>query len=564
MLNESAPVFNVDLNRGFRIWHISEIYQIGQEDTDGVNNHVPNVDDMVVDWTRGILRVTYINLQTGESRLEIWRVPTETGIADRDIILGLAPGSITEHYRVYVDSSVVPHVMSFDSRLHIYGSNVSHVKVFKGHDIDDKTGVVISARYDQNGVLISDNIEVVDVVPAEDNNPAIKQPRTAHSSIEVTDGEVLTLVAYNQNSSVAAVSRLLAKNTSFIKASAAATEYIVDVYIESPFLSKTLQNTLHYPHNLPLNSMNLVGVVKYNNGRKVRYPINNQSRMRLFGIENYIPSVVGQSVPLVLSYRLDSDETTFSHSFKNGAISIPYKAITTDEDLRYNVKLYVVPKWISDSVGYTLEYYLYSMERDIAINVTQYVETDATQTTSFNPTLYGALQKLVVVIQLKDVDSTYQSYRHVQRFNITLLGRPHTTDAPYLIDYNADGDLVYGVGLFAHTCRDGDDPSKWNIDISQGEIDTHKWLQKMYANIDPLVIREEEAEAPIPNHMLVTIDNDEFLIPIEDYRELIQVDFEPNVNCMLTIQWIRQTPTNDLHLGISSLNIVNDEDNDVG
>ena len=422
MLNESAPVFNVDLNRGFRIWHISEIYQIGQEDTDGVNNHVPNVDDMVVDWTRGILRVTYINLQTGESRLEIWRVPTETGIADRDIILGLAPGSITEHYRVYVDSSVVPHVMSFDSRLHIYGSNVSHVKVFKGHDIDDKTGVVISARYDQNGVLISDNIEVVDVVPAEDNNPAIKQPRTAHSSIEVTDGEVLTLVAYNQNSSVAAVSRLLAKNTSFIKASAAATEYIVDVYIESPFLSKTLQNTLHYPHNLPLNSMNLVGVVKYNNGRKVRYPINNQSRMRLFGIENYIPSVVGQSVPLVLSYRLDSDETTFSHSFKNGAISIPYKAITTDEDLRYNVKLYVVPKWISDSVGYTLEYYLYSMERDIAINVTQYVETDATQTTSFNPTLYGALQKLVVVIQLKDVDSTYQSYRHVQRFNITLLG----------------------------------------------------------------------------------------------------------------------------------------------
>ena len=57
--------------------------------------------------------------------------------------------------------------------------------------------------------------------------------------------------------------------------------------------------------------MNLIGVVKYNNGKKVRYPINNQTRMRLFGIENYVPSVVGQSVPLVLSYRLDVNETTF-------------------------------------------------------------------------------------------------------------------------------------------------------------------------------------------------------------------------------------------------------------
>ena len=38
MLNESAPVFNIDLNRGFRIWYIDEIYQVGQEDTDGVNN----------------------------------------------------------------------------------------------------------------------------------------------------------------------------------------------------------------------------------------------------------------------------------------------------------------------------------------------------------------------------------------------------------------------------------------------------------------------------------------------------------------------------------------------
>ncbi len=564
MLNESAPVFNVDLNRGFRIWNINEIYQVGQEDTDGVNNHVPNVDDMVVDWTRGIMRVTYINLETGESRLEIWRVPTETGIQDRDIVLGLAPGSITEYYRVYVDSSVSPHVMSFDTRLHIYGSNISHVKIFKGDDIDEDTGVVISARYDQNGVLISDNLDVVEVVPSEDNNPAIKQPVTASSKLPITDGEVLTMVAYNQNGSVGAVSRLLGKNTSFVKASAAATEHIVDVYIESPFLSKTQDNVLHYPHNLPLNSMNLIGVVKYNNGKKVRYPINNQTRMRLFGIENYVPSVVGQSVPLVLSYRLDVNETTFSQSFKNGAISIPYKAITTDEDLRYNVKLFAVPKWISDSVGYTLEYYLYSMERDIAINVTQYVESDATQTSSFNPTLYGTKQKLVVVLQLKDVDSTYQSYRHVQSFSITLLGRPHTTDAPYLIDYNNDGDLVYGVGLFAHTCRDGDDPTKWNIDISQGEIDTHKWLQKMYRDIDPLVIRDAEPEAPTPNHFLFTIDDEEFLIPLEDYRSPIQVDFEPNENCVLTLKWIRQTPTNDLQLGISSLNIVNDEDNDVG
>ncbi len=562
MLNESAPVFNIDLNRGFRIWYIDEIYQVGQEDTDGVNNFVPNVNDMVVDWTRGILRVTYIDLETGESRLEVWRVPTETGVADRDIILGLAPGGITEYYRVYIDSSVIPHVMSFDSRLHIYGSNVSHVKVFRGDDIDNDTGVVISARYDQNGVLISDNLEVVTVTPPEDNQPAIKQPITGSSTLPLTDGEIVTLVAYNQNHSVAAVARLLVRNTSFVKASAAPTEHIVDVYIESPFLSKTQDNVLHYPHNLPLNSMNLIGVVKYNNGRKVRYPINNQSRMRLYGIENYVPSVVGQKVPLVLSYRLDSTESTFSQDFRNGSISIPYNAITIDEDLRYNVKLYVVPKWHNDTLGYTLEYYLYSMERDIVINVTDYVEADSTQNTVFNPTLYGTLQRVVVVLQLKDVDSTYQSYRHIQSFSITLLGRPHTVDSPYLIDYNSDGDHVYGQGLSAHAFRDGDDPTKWNIDISSGYGNTQEWLQEMYRDIDPLVIRESEPEAPYPTHFLFTIDDEEFLIALEDYREFIQVDFEPNVNCVVTLQWIRQTPTNDLQLGISSLNIVNDEDND--
>lgn len=547
-MTTTPVVLNIDQNRGFRFWNLAEIY-LG-EDTPG--RFVPNLDDAVLDWEKGLFKVVYIDPTTYVPTLARMDTAKFLGPDVQDEVLGVGPGYLSENYRLYVDKTVTPAVITVDSRVNIKGSDNVKCKIFMGSDISDN-GTVISAHYNQSGALVSDalDLELVDDDP--NGTKAIKVPRTGHTRLELHDGELLTLVAYNNANTPTYIIRLLALNTNFVKRGNAPVRHVTGIRLISPQLSKTEHNTLHYPLNLPLKSMLIEGVVEYSDGGSVKHNIDGTT-MVLHGLENYLATIPDQEIPLTLTYKLDEDETSYMAVSPAGTVAAQYKAVTIDEDVIYNVKLFVAPQWKGNSSGYALRFFLYNTERDIALEVTDKVGFDTVNAMAFQPYLYGVKQSLAAVLDLSAVDQRWMSYRHVQTFDITLLSPPYSREQPWLIDYNSDGESVYGGEVHADAVQNID--GKYDFYISGYHTELSDWLTDVYLKIDPLIDRSVEGSPIIPTHMRVIIDKQhEFYRPVTQWRDGFEVDFIPNSECTVDIQWTKETGTNTLELGLSTLSL---------
>ncbi|MBF6682381.1 hypothetical protein, partial [Acinetobacter baumannii] len=77
------------------------------------------------------------------------------------------------------------------------------------------------------------------------------------------------------------------------------------------FVENSRTNDINYPVNLPVPSFNPIAVVQYNDGSQVEYPVNGD-KFSLFGLEQFPSTIIGHSVPLVLSYRLDPNEAALA------------------------------------------------------------------------------------------------------------------------------------------------------------------------------------------------------------------------------------------------------------
>lgn len=546
-MSSEIIVLDEDKNRGHRQWLIDEIYQ--GEDSKG--NVVPNLDDSVIEWEgRGLCRVVYVDPTTKLSTLEPIDPLKLAGVVDENVMLGAGPGYIDETYRLYVNDSVNPHTIAVDSRLHGYGSELRSCKVFLGTNIHND-GVVISQRIDQAGQVISDSLEIEKVSSDPVDLRPIFVPRSGYTAHDLEDGEVVTLVFYNNNNNPVSINKLLVKNTRFIKRANAPIKHVTGIRLESPHLSPDSPNTLEFPLNIPLSSILMEGVVTYSNGQERKVNIDNTA-MSLFGIENYVPSIEGQMIPLVLNYTLDTDESTFMDA-PQGTINVPYQAVTTELDTLYQVKLYVAPKWTGDVTGWSLRFFLFNMARDTLIEVTDHVIYDTTNHMAFQPTRYGLKQTIGLILQLADIDPSFTQFTHIQTLDITLRDRAHNRRDPWLIDYNSDGDHVLGDGVYA--CFELND-SMYDFDITMGQVELSDWLLEVYRRGDPLVNRKLEAEAPEPTHMKIVVDGiHEFYRPIEDWRQPFSVDFVPTSECTIDVFWVRETGTSPLQLGMTTFNI---------
>jgi len=546
-------------NKEFRTWNITEIYI--EEDAGHPGRWVPNVDDMVVDWDVGLFRVVFVNELTGKSTLQPWDAAEMNGVDDLDILIGVAGGSVNESYRVYIDNSVTPSTLALDSRLHVYGSAAAHIKLFKGADISDN-GTVISVQINTSGDVVSDNIPLTLVGSKLSNNTtlppgtnvAIKAPVVSNTTHDISDGELIVAVVYDDVGMVTGITRLLAINTAFVREANAAVKHVTGISIKSPFLSTTLTDTLQYPLNLPLTSMLIKGVVHYNDGDTREVTIDG-NEMSLFGLDSYVPTIVNQKVPLVLSYNLSVGESTFAGNSAAGIITKSYEARTLSAETAYNLKVYVAPRWIDDVTGYELKYYMYNVDRDTVVDVTEHIELDVTNGWIFNPIKYGTSQRIAIVLNLQDVDSKYIEHRHVQTFTIHLIGPAHAYESPWVIDYNNDGEVDYGNNIYA-LMTESDEDGFWDVKICAETNDVSEWLLRTFSATDPLVNSVIEGVPPTPTHFKVVIDEDEFYQPIENWAQAMKIDFVPKIDCTVEVFWIHENQTSNLQLAMGSLNVV--------
>lgn len=552
-VNDTPLVGLQDETRSFRLWLKSEIY-----DNQGPGIYVPNKNDGVWEWETGLWRVVDVDRTTGLSVLAKYVPPKDSGTVDEtDILLGAGPGYQSESFRAMIDTSVMPHTLALESRLHVYGTTLSYVKVFLGSDIS-ATGTVISAMYDQGGTLLGENIPLELVRQANNaqsqvagvDNYAVKAPMVGYTHFSLPDNEVVTMVAYDDAGVARSVAKMLVVNTAFIRTTDASKKYVQSVHLESPFMAEGNDRLLKFPINLATAALDARGVVTYSNGERLRMPIDG-TKFQLHGLSNYVASIVGQKIPLVLTYNLSPEEYVYGASTGVAKhVSEPYAATTELMDGAYSPKLFVTPVWIDAVSGYRLEWFLYNLDREVLVNVTPLVQVQSSSR-AFNPTEYGTMQNLVVAVDMNRVDSRFKAWRHVQTVGVALLARGDLQETNWTVSYSPGQETPYGLTTSAVATFINQNLTR--INLACGQTTQEAWLAKVFYTTEPLFNAGLEIRAPEPNYFVLVAGNTRVEYPISAWNSVIEISDTLREGSVVYLEFKRRTTTTDLQLGISGM-----------
>lgn len=542
----------IDQQRGYREWLKREIYT----GPSGTGPWVPNVDDAVRDWDVGLFRVTSVDYTTGLSTMIPWHEPDSgNGVIANDVLLGSGPGSQSESYRMYVDTTVVPHTLALDGRLHIYSSQAAYCKVFVGTDIT-ATGLVVSAQVDQNGNVTTENLSLSNVATSTQlNNTAIKAVNPGVCTANLQDGEVVTAVIYAANGTVLSYSKMLVSVTDFIRTTDAYQKYVTSIELLSPFRSSSDNSLINVPINVMIQSTALQGKVHYSDGSSIVLPIDG-TRFQLAGLSNYVASVVGQHVPLVLIYNFAPNEYGYQlgGTYPNRFMTANYSITTTELVGAYSVKIYTIPVWNTVSNQYQLKYFLYNLDRNAVYDVTSYVQLVAPNGT-FSPLSYNNTQTLTERLDLSSIGASYAYYIQTQTIDLNLL-TPGTSALPnWWVQYSPGG-AQYGGNIFANVHNVSG--TNYTVDLSSGKADLTSWLQAFYYDAEPLFDPIAEGQPLAPNFVRVKIGSFTRTIGVSEWDTVmtsVTLTTAPNPGEVALLEFILDTGTGVLELGIGAMPI---------
>lgn len=537
-----TPIYNPEARWCW--WNINEIYTGGV----GSNKYVPKTNDYVMDSdTYTVYIVVGVDATTLIATLvEIKPSNLSNNLSNDDILFGVGPGTQADTYRVYLDTSVTPYVMAVDARLKVAGTMCSYAKIFKGADTS-ATGKVVSKLYNQNGTLLSQNIPLELAAVDSHTNHSIRVVSVCYSNDRLADGELVTIVFYNDAGHVVSKRQMLIENTAFIRSVNAGTKYISHISLESPFMTNTNDGLIEFPLNIPTQALNLVGVVHYSDGSTIKMPVDG-SKFRMYGIDQYVSTIVGQKIELVLSYVLSPNEIVYGAVVGDGKfITAPYNIVTTKTDGSYMVKLFGYPVWQSDIAGYRMNWFLYNLDRNIKFNVTQYVSYG--NAAAFDPLAYGILQRLSVNINLKDVNGSFKAYIHTQSIDIVLKHPGTDPRTSWLVGFESSvSKPLFGEGLFARVTNN-------TLNISSGIATKELWLEKMYNFTYPLMDKSSEVLPPTPNYFAIVYDNVRYEHPIDNWNVGLTISVIPTLGKTIFIEFFKRTPNSDIQLSIAGLSI---------
>ena len=502
-----------------RTWNLENLY-VGPQGTD-IQRWVPNVDDMIWDWATGWFRVTHIDETNNYlATLVSWKDPsTAGGVADEDVLLGAGPGTQSESYRVFTNSTLTPFTGEFDGRLRIYARRASYIKLFRGRDATGN-GTVISAMYDQSNNFVSNKVPLELVQNPYGENLAIKSPTKFWLTQQMDNGESVTAIVYGQDDEPLSSSHLLIVNSQNYMHGGAATKYITSIRLDSQFMADGEESLVQMPLSMPVASAMFRGIVTYSNGDVLSLPVDG-TKFQLAGINSYISSELGGRMPLRLIYVLSPEENA---AVVNGNetyrfIDRPYEVETVEAMSNYNVKLFTYPVWNAGLNKYTLKHFLTNLDREEVWDVTAATHVHV-NSPAFDGSLYNQDQNLTFVVELDEVDSMFADFRHVIPATVNLASPGTVTGPKWTMRFSAGLD-VYGGQLFANASDAGG--GNWEFNVGSGIATVQEWIDKAFYATGPIFNPSSEAQAPQPTHFALIVDGVEVTRTVSDYDQDISV-----------------------------------------
>ena len=531
------------------MWSIDEIFKEG---SNGAGHYVPKVNDYVVDpetYTTWI--VTSIDAVTLYPVMSEKRPANMSySLSETDVLFGVGPGTQSDTYKVYLDKSVMPYVLAIDARLKIGGTMSAYAKIFKGANTSDQSQI-ISRMYDGAGNFLTDRVPLELAAIDSHVNYSIKIASPCYTNFDLPDGELVTVVIYNIEGHVVSKRQCLIENTAFIRQVNTSQKYVTNISLESAFLSAAQDNTLEFPLNVPLNALNLIGVVHYSDGSSRKLPVDG-TKFRMLGLEQYVSTIVGQQINLVPSYALSNDEAVYGAVTSNGRyVTEAYKLKTMDPNNAYTVKVFGYPVWVDPANGYQLRWFMFNLDRNVFFDVTNEVLI-APNFGAFNPKGYGYTQQKAIQLNLRDVSGAFKPYIHTQVFNIELKGQPNADATPWTVLSSLNStDTPYGNNLFIH--RLVNSPGATTFRVDAGIATEAEWLEQVYRKTYPLIDRNFETEAPAPTHFEVSYGGVKNTYAISNWNADLSLPINIPANGTIFIRFFRVANNTEINLSIAAM-----------
>lgn len=553
MADVNNVIPEINLNRQNKFWMMEQIYQ----GPGSVGRIVPNVGDFVLDWASGTYRVLTVD-HYGTQLAYMVRVNLATlggGVDENDTAVVTGPGINSNSFRIYVDTSVVPHVLAIDSRVIWNGSANHHVKIYRGTEIDAKKAAPISAILNQSNVIISSSIPLEKVVIPNGVNVSQKTASVAWCSEAVTDGEICTVVTETAAGVVTSVDKFVIKTTNFMRTVDQSAVYVRDIELLTPFMSKTNKRLVECPINLITQSLMFTAKVTYSDGKSKVYPIDG-TKFSLAGMSSFVASQIGQMIPVTLVYNLSDNELVVggTPNLPDRRYTKQYSIRTMEIDTFYSVKLFAVPMWGSNN-RWSIQFWLYDLERKDIRDVTSLVEY-APGKPVFVGNLWGQPQRLELALNMQKLGETYAYFRHVQIINVTLVkpGSSASELTYYTLGYN-DSE-AYGNNVRAYFTSDEQNAGKMKVNIACGYTDVESWITNVYRKLDPLYYSYSEPRAPSPTHAKIVIGSFQREVEInhilEDIRNINSGIGQGNT---IRVQLFHRAAENDQQLAMAPMTL---------
>lgn len=540
-----------DLNRGFKVWLLREIFT----GKNGTGYWCPNKDDMIIDWDTGFKRVTTIDITTGLSTWIPWTLqPGSNTDVEVDVLLGVGTGKQSETWRVYLDTRQMPYSLQVDGRVHLYRSDAYCYKVFLGTDINEVTGDVISSYYTPSQEYEGENIPLELVATDDINNKAIWAPMAGSTNRRLNDGEVVTIVLYSATGSALSHATMLVQNTALVRRTEANRKLVKTIAIKSPHLSDADPRLLLVPINVDVKTIVIQGEVRYNNGEVFDVPLtlDGTGKMSLHGFRWYSPTIQSYAMPLTLSYRLGEDEYSLEHGVtENGFITEPYSIKAGAVDNAYSLKVYVYPTWNTAASRYDLDFWLYSIDRDVYYRLPRNIVEVPDNEPAFDGQNYTTRQRLKFAVQLSAVDPAFTDHRYIQSAEIILRQQGVEKGTKWQVRLDPTQAEFYGEGLAAVNRFVNVNLSY--MSLKNGCTSKEQWFDKLYYAVNPLFDDTSEVKAPPPTHFIVQTKGREYPYTVSQWDQEFSIFNDVKIGETIYIRWIRETSNSRLEMGVTGL-----------
>lgn len=535
-----TPIF-VPRDGRWNMWSIHDVY-LGEL---GENKFIPKINDYIIEPETG---VTYIvtDLNNVTFIPEYKPVTIKQSISVDEIL-----SSTSDNYRIYYDKTINPYTLSVDGFMRIYSSSATTARIYKGSFIDPTK--IISRRYDNNGNFIGHDIPLQVVAFNSHDNYAIKSIPTCNTTLDLQDGETCTVVVFDSNGKVLTKALCVLEETTYVAQAYAEQKYITNIFIKSVFIDTAQSTEINYPVNLPIPSFNPIGVVQYNDGSQVEYPVDGD-KFRLYGLDQFVSTIIGHKVPLVLSYRMDSTESALaSVDSDHYYVTRPYTLVVSNPNRSYNVKLFVYPVWVDGINGYSYKAFLMNLDRNILYEVTNLISI-ATNSPSFNPLAYGITQRITFSLDLANVSGIYNHFLHIQTVDIILRGP--ATDSSVMNIWEVGSQVPTTVPYYGTNLKATRDPAtNTKIEIHNNIQTVDEFITKFYRPTIPLFNPVTELEAPVPTHIEVRYLNETILKPVSDFKEIFTFSVPVPMYTNVEVIFHKETISGYLKLSIASLTV---------